>query len=72
MSSTGVVMPAYQQLRSDRRFRSVCVKASTLQHVGWILFQTHIADLCMVTAAEEKLPCTPMPTKSQLKSRVAA
>jgi len=35
---------------ADYVFRVVCSKPSELAHVGWVLFHTHLSDLCRVTS----------------------
>ena len=44
LSNTG----ASVERHADHVFRVVCSKPSELAHVGWVLFHTHLSDLCRV------------------------
>jgi hypothetical protein len=46
LSNTG----ASVERHADHVFRVVCSKPSELAHVGWVLFHTHLSDLCRVTS----------------------
>ena len=52
---------------SDGVFRIGCSTRNELAQVGWVLFHTHIADLCRVTGtsgdAEAKASAYPQPSK---------
>jgi len=46
LSNTG----ASVERHADHVFRVVCSKPVELAHVGWLLFHTHLSDLCRVTS----------------------
>jgi len=54
------------EAQSDRMFLVVCSKPNQLAHVGWLLFHSHLQNLCLVIStsggAESRASAYPKPS----------
>jgi len=61
--NTGAVV----EHRNDRVFAVVCLRPQQLAHVGWLLFHSHLRNICLVVSAaggaETKASAYPKPPR---------